>query len=85
MLENVSQLRERAQAIGRSEKVKQQKAEGGVVEVQQQYGVQEREKVWEKEDCRVRGERNKLRSGGVGDGGGAQNECVSWASGEAFA
>lgn len=35
---------ERAQAIGRSERVKHQKAEGGMVEVQQQYGVQEREK-----------------------------------------
>ncbi len=36
---------ERAQAISRSESVKQQKAEGGMAEVQQQYGVSGSEKV----------------------------------------
>lgn len=45
---------DRTQAIGRSEIVEQQKAEGGMVGVQQQYRVQEREKC-----KRVRGKRNE--------------------------
>lgn len=49
--------------------MKQHKAEGGVAEVQQQYGVQEREKCL-REGYKGRVERNKLRSGGEGDGGG---------------
>lgn len=40
---------------GVNKRVNKQKPEGEMVEVQQQYEVQEREKCWREKDCRVKG------------------------------